>query len=174
MLKDRNEALLLLNKLGATPRLVHHGQTVAEAAGAVTARLQSLGVSCDVRLIELGAILHDAGKIQHPQELSQPGVLHEEAGEALLLLHGVQPEVARFCVSHAQWNLPGISLEERIVALADKLWKGKRESDLELNVIDEIAARLGGSRWDVFEAIDNTFENIAASGAERLELSRSY
>jgi hypothetical protein len=118
--------------------------------------------------------LHDAGEIQQPQELSQPGTLHEKAGEALLLSQGVRPEVARFCVSHVQWNLPGISLEERVVALADKLWKGKREPDLELDVIDEVAARLGGSRWDVFEALDNTFEKIAASGAERLELSRSY
>jgi len=174
MLKDRNEALLLLNELGAIPRLVHHGQTVGEAADALTARLQSLGVTCDARLIELGAILHDAGKIQHPQELSQPGTLHEQSGEALLLLHGVQPEVARFCVSHAGCNVPGVSLEERVVALADKLWKGKREPDLELNVIDEVAARLGGSRWDVFEALDNTFENIAAYGAGRLERSRSY
>jgi putative nucleotidyltransferase with HDIG domain len=174
MLKDRNEALLLLNKLGATPRLVHHGQTVGGAADAVMDRLQSLGVNCDAQLIEMGAMLHDAGKIQYPQELSQPGTLHEQAGEALLLSHGVQPEVARFCISHAQWNLPGVSLEERVVALADKLWKGKREADLELIVIDEVAARLGGSRWDVFEALDNTFENIAASRAERLELSRSY
>jgi putative nucleotidyltransferase with HDIG domain len=174
MLKDRNDALFLLNELGATPRLVHHSQTVGHAADAVMGRLKSLGIICDARLIEMGAILHDAGKIQQPQELSQPGTLHEKAGEALLLSQGVQPEVARFCVSHAQWNLPGISLEERVVALADKLWKGKREPDLELDVIDEVAARLGGSRWDVFEALDNTFENIAASGAERLELSRSY
>ena len=108
------------------------------------------------------------------RELSQPGTLHEQAGEALLLSHGVQPEVARFCVTHAQWNLPDGSLEGRVVALADKLWKGKREPDLELDVIDEVAARLGGSRWDVFETLDNTFEKIAASGVERLELSRSY
>lgn len=174
MVKDRNEALLLLNELGATPRLVHHGQIVGIAADAVVDRLQNLGVKCDEQLIEMGAILHDAGKIQHPQELSQPGTKHERAGEALLLSHGVQPELARFCVTHAQWNLPAVSLEEQVVALADKLWKGKREPDLELTVIDEVAARLGRSRWDVFEALDNTFENIAASGAERLELSRAY
>jgi len=174
MLKDRNEALLLLEKLGAAPRLIHHARTVSEAARAVSASIQNLGVTCDARLIELGATVHDAGKIQHPQELSQPGKLHEEAGEALLLCHGVQPEVARFCVTHAQWSLPTVLLEERVVALADKLWKGKREPDLELNVIDEVAARLGGSRWDVFASLDNTFEEIAASGAERLELSRSY
>jgi len=60
------------------------------------------------------------------------------------------------------------------VALADKLWKGKREADLELTVIDEVAARLGISRWDVFELLDSTFENIAATATERLEQSRLH
>jgi hypothetical protein len=174
MLKDRNEALRLLRELGAPPRLVHHAETVGDAADLVLTRLQTLGVTCDARLIEVGAVIHDAGKIQHPQELSQPGKLHEQAGEALLLSNGVQPEVARFCISHSGWNSPGVSLEERVVALADKLWKGKREADLELNVIDEVAERLGCSRWDVFDSLDSTFESIAASGAERLERSRLY
>jgi hypothetical protein len=174
MLNECSEALLLLEKLGAAPRLIHHARIVGEAARTISVSIQSLGITCDAHLIDLGAVVHDAGKIQHPQELSQPGTLHEEAGEALLLSYGVQPEVARFCVTHAKWNLAGISLEERVVALADKLWKGKREPDLELNVIDEVAVRLGGSRWDVFESLDSTFEEIAASGAERLELSRSY
>jgi hypothetical protein len=86
----------------------------------------------------------------------------------------VQAEVARFCTSHAAWNLPEVSMEERVVALADKPWKGKRDADLELNVIDEVANRLGVSRWDVFDSLDSTFENIAAAGAERLEQSRLY
>ena len=172
ILKDRSEAYGLLTELGATNRLVRHAQLVGQAADLLVLRLQALGVSCDVRLIEVGAVLHDAGKIQHPQELSEHGSLHEQTGQALLLSHGVQPEVARFCVSHAAWNWPDVSLEERVVAVADKLWKGKRDSDLELNVIDEIAVRLSVSRWDVFEPLDSAFENIAAAGAERLEQSR--
>ncbi len=174
MLKDCDEALLLLEKLGAPPRLMYHARIVAEAARTVSASIQSLGITCDAQVIELGAVVHDAGKIRHPQELSQPGTLHEHAGETLLLSHGVQPEVARFCITHAQWNLPGVTLEERVVALADKLWKGKREPELELDVIDDVAARLGTSRWDVFELLDNTFEEIAAAGSGRLESSRSY
>jgi HD superfamily phosphodiesterase len=174
MLKDRTEALLLLKELGATTRLVHHAQVVGEAADLVLFRLQALGVSCDARLIEVGAVLHDTGKILYPQELSEPGSMHEQAGKALLLSHGVQPEVARFCTSHAAWDSPEVSLEERVVALADKLWKGKREADLELSVIDEVAVRLGISRWDVFESLDSAFESIAAAGAERLEQSRLY
>jgi hypothetical protein len=92
----------------------------------------------------------------------------------LLLSHGVQPEFAKFSVTHASWNLPNVSLEERVVALADNLWSGKRESDLELSVIDEVALKLGSLRCDVSEPLDSAFESIAASGAERLKRSRLY
>jgi hypothetical protein len=68
--------------------------------------------------------------------------------------------------------LPDVSFEERTVALADRLWKGMREPLLELGIIDEIAERLGVSRWDVFERLDTTFEEIAAGGDERLQRSR--
>jgi hypothetical protein len=174
VLKDRNEALRLLSELGATTRLMHHAQVVSETADLISRQLQALGASCDACMIEIGAVLHDSGKIQHPQELSEPGSLHQQAGQALLLSHGVQPEFAKFSVTHASWNLPNVSLEERVVALADNLWRGKRESDLELSVIDEVALKLGSLRCDVSEPLDSAFESIAASGAERLKRSRLY
>jgi putative nucleotidyltransferase with HDIG domain len=172
MLQDRNDAYEMLRELGAPNRLVHHAQLVGEAADLLLLEFQALGLTCDVRTIELGAALHDVGKINHPEELSEIGSLHEQAGQALLLAHGVQPEIARCCASHGAWNLPGVSLEERVVALADKLWKGKREAALELSVIDEIAVRMGVSRWDVFERLDSTFEKIAVGGADRIQQSR--
>ena len=81
------------------------------------------------------------------------------------------PQSAQCCISHAAWSLPQVSLEERTVALADKLWKGKREADLELIVIDAIAERLQLSRWDLFERLDTAFEEIAAEGAKRIQES---
>ena len=104
------------------------------------------------------------------------GTRHQQAGEAILLAHGVQPEVARCCVSHGagSWSRPEVTFEERIVALADKLWKGKRIAELELSIMDEIAIRLGISRPDIFEKLDATFEGIAAGGAERLQQCKTY
>jgi hypothetical protein len=169
MLKDRNEAYELLKALGAPDRLIHHAELVSEASDRILMALRSLGVTCDAGLVELGAVLHDAGKIVHRQELSEPGSSHEDAGEILLLSHGVQPEVAQCCSSHGSWNSTDVRFEDRIVALADKLWKGKREAALELAVIDEAAARLGLSRWDVFTQLDSKFEDIAADGPERLQ-----
>ena len=174
MLRDRSEAYELLKALGAPARLVRHGQLVGQAADQILRALRSLGVACDECVVELGAALHDAGKILKPEELSEPGSLHEEAGEALLLAHGVQPEVARCCASHGEWSAPGVSFEERVIALADKLWKGKREAALELNIIDEVARRLETSRWDVFDQLDSAFEGIASRGAAWIQESSSF
>jgi hypothetical protein len=172
MLTSRADAYELLETLGATDRLLRHAQYVSEAADLLLIQFRAFGVPLDTFTVELGAVLHDAGKISHPLELAEQGSLHERAGEDLLLQHDVQPEIARCCRSHGAWSLPDVSLEERIVALADKLWKGKREADLELLVIDETATRLGSSRWDVFERLDSAFEEIAAGGSERVEQSR--
>ena len=90
-----------------------------------------------------------------------------------MLAHGVQPAVARCCVSHAAWDGPSVSFEERSVALADKLWKGKRVPDLEMLVVDSAAVRLGVTRWDVFAELDSVFEQIAAGAGDRLERSRT-
>lgn len=111
MLKDRSDAYELLKELGASDRLVSHAQLVSHAADLILREFKSLGVTCDVHIVELGAVLHDSGKIPHPEELSGPGSMHEQAGETLLLAHGVQPEIARCCISHGTWNLPGYLLK---------------------------------------------------------------
>lgn len=97
---------------------------------------------------------------------------HDPAGEALLLQHGVSPDVARVCVSHARWQSMSVSFEEVLIALADKLWKGVRHRALEERVIDAAAERMGTERWDVFVRLDSAFEHIASLGGERLERSR--
>jgi hypothetical protein len=172
MLKDREDAYELLKALGATKRLIAHAELVGDAADRILMEYQAVGIACDASLVELGAVLHDAGKIQHPLELAEAGSKHEQAGQSLLLAHAVQPAVARCCATHGAWNLPDVSFEERTVALADKLWKGKREPQLELSIIDEIAERLEVSRWDVFERLDSAFEKIADRGDERLQRTR--
>jgi hypothetical protein len=174
MLKDRSDAYELLRSLKAPDRLIQHAQIVSQTADSLLMKLKALGIFCNDLTVELGAVLHDAGKTLHPQELSVSGTLHLQAGKALLLANGVQPEVACCCHSHGAgaWNLPAVTFEERIVALADKLWKGKRIAELELGIIDEVATRLGVSRWEVFERLDNAFEEIASGGAERLRQSK--
>jgi hypothetical protein len=115
------EARELLSKLGAPKRLLQHGVLVGEAADLLLESMQRMGVPVDAHFVRLGAVLHDAGKILHADELAQPGHAHEPAGEQVLLREGVAPSMARCCVSHALWADTNVSFEELLVALADKL-----------------------------------------------------
>ena len=165
-------ALQLLATLGASPWLVRHHELVLEAATQLCDRLRrDLGVAFDREQVLVGAALHDAGKVLHPEEMSQPRHLHEGAGEHLLIEHAVPPTLARFCVTHAAWDRPDIAIEDLLVALADKLWKGKRHDDLERRVVDVIASVLEREAWEVFEAVDSICEAIAADGPARLARS---
>lgn len=163
-----DEAKAVLRELGAPERLLKHGELVLEAAELLLARLRALDAVVDEGLVRAGALLHDAGKVRHLGELTGGGSSHEEAGEALLLEHGIDPRVARCCVTHAQWAKHECSLEELLVALADGLWKGVRLEALERRVIDEVARRLGVDPWSVYVPLDTSFEEIADGGSDRL------
>ncbi|MFZ6741897.1 HD domain-containing protein [Undibacterium sp. JH2W] len=172
MLNTTTEAYQLLSQLGASERLLTHVKLVGEAAEILISKFENMDLQFDANLIRLGVAIHDAGKILHPNELDGPGSLHEPVGEKMLLDHGVQKIVARCCVSHAQWQHGDLNLEELSVAAADKLWKGKREAELELTLIQAIALQKQIDHWDIFTMLDDTFEAIAAGGSERLERSK--
>jgi hypothetical protein len=166
-------ALAILAETSAPPRLLRHGELVAEAARLLLDALTALDVAVDSRFVLSAAVLHDAGKTLHPTELDAPGNAHEEAGEALLLAHGVAPALARCCVSHARWReLPDCTFEELLVALADKLWKGVRAPDLEHRVLAEAASRAARDPWSLFTPLDTAFESIADAGEDRLTRAR--
>ncbi|WP_208352454.1 hypothetical protein [Pseudaestuariivita rosea] len=171
MLTSSHDAIQLLVSLGAPERLIKHHELVAEAGDLIIKQLEMLKVPFDSNFVRLGIAVHDAGKIVHPNELDAKGNMHEQAGEHLLLSRGVQKEIARCCLSHAQYGVMHVCFEEKLIALADKLWKGKRVSDLELQVIDDTAALLGQDRWDIFPVLDSCFEQIAQEGDTRLARS---
>ena len=163
----------LLKQLGASPRLLMHAQLVGEAAALLLNKLQELDTNCDELFVQIGVVLHDVGKTLYPEELSQRGNLHEATGERLLLAHNVDQRIARCCRSHAQWKAMNCTLEELLIALADKLWKGNREAELESLVIQEVSKRIHGDYWELFVELDECFEAIAADGHSRLLRSQS-
>lgn len=65
------------------------------------------------------------------------------------------------------------SLEELFVALADTLWKGKRNSQLEDLVIKRLATQYNKDYWEFFVEMDSCFETIASDGDSRLLRSQS-
>lgn len=177
MLGDRKletgaDALALLRELNVSTRLLRHHELVLEAAVALTDALaRKLGVRFDAGLVQVGAALHDVGKLRHPDELNEPGHAHEQTGRTLLIEHRVPEHVARFCVTHASWDEPTLALEDLLVALADKLWKGKRVAELEQLVIGRLSRQLDLPAWRVFEVADAVFEAVAEPAEDRLARS---
>lgn len=174
--KTAADAFYLLRTLQAPRALVRHSELVLEAAEMLLDRLAFLGVPVLAWYVRVGAVLHDAGKILHPIEITGGGNLHEESGQSLLLSHSVSPLVARVCLTHARWDQEilgdEVTYEELLVALADRLWKGRRDLVLEERVVAQSARRLELDVWDLFVPMDTMFESIAAGGHDRLERSR--
>jgi HD domain len=167
-------AYLFLEELGASPQLILHVKLVGEAAELLITKLTQLAIQFDARFVRLGVAFHDAGKILHPAELSSKGNYHEVAGESLLIANGLDPTLARCCRSHGRWQTLECSLEELIVALADTLWKGKRNTRLEELVIAKLAVIADRDYWDLFVELDSCFETIAIDGDSRLYRSQAF
>jgi predicted hydrolase (HD superfamily) len=168
---NRDEALQLLNDVGAPARLYRHAELVGEAADLLIAGLRKLRFEINEDYVKVGVALHDVGKSIHHHELTGPGHQHEPDGEKLLLSKGVSPVVARVCRSHAQWRTEAETTEELLIALSDKLWKGVRVSELEELVIDRLSSGDDTSRWDYFTDLDTLFEEVASSSEDRLSRS---
>ncbi|MEO1131899.1 MAG: HD domain-containing protein [Cyanobacteria bacterium J06639_1] len=167
-----DEAYLFLEELGASAPLVLHVKLVGEAAELLIAKLHDLDIQFDERFVCLGVAFHDVGKILHSQELVERGKLHEAHGEQLLIARGVDPALARCCRSHGQWQTMVCSFEEICVALADTLWKGKRNPDLEERLVRMTSTKCQKDYWELFIELDACFEAIAAEGDSRLLRSR--
>ena len=165
------DAYKILEDLDSPPHLIQHVKLVAQAAEILILQFQQLNISFDPEWIRLGVAFHDTGKILYPVELTERGDRHEAAGEQLLLNRGIDPKIARCCRSHGQWNQMECSFEELAVALADCLWKGKRNVELEHLTISRAAQMLNQDYWDVFVKLDDLFEEIARNGDLRLSIS---
>lgn len=169
-----DDAHQFLQELGASPKLLLHVKLVGEAAELLIDNLSDLKVSFDTNFVRFGVAFHDIGKIIFIDELSNKGNKHETEGEKLLLKNGIDAKLARVCQSHGKWQTMDCSFEEYLVALADKLWKGKREDLLENIVIDKVAEILNHNRWEIFVELDSCFEQIASEGDSRLLRSQNY
>lgn len=170
-MKDWNDCENLLIKNNAPDKLIKHLYIVSMVATKISNYILNFNVPHNQELVICGAGLHDFGKIQYPEELMQAGSRHENEGKRVLLEQGVSLEIAQCCVSHAKWEETD-KLEELLIALADKLWKGNRNDNLEIKVIDLLAKMKKVDRWDLFSDIDIFFENIASGATERLKESQ--
>jgi hypothetical protein len=166
-----DEVAHLLDNVDAPPRLIAHLTLVHDVASMLIAQIDMAWPSLDYdrHAVALGAAVHDIGKVMYPDELSRPGHAHEAAGEALLVERGFPREIARFARTHDQWRAePMPLLDDLLVALADALWRGKRDPKLEDVLCQRIVAMTGDAYWQVFARLDDIATEIAVDADARL------
>lgn len=168
----------LLERLDAPPRLAAHLRIVHDVAWRLTDRLVRgfPALRFDREAVLFGAASHDIGKVVHPRELSGPGHVHEQAGYELLRQQGVDERLARFARTHAAWTEPEVTVEDLLVSVADKIWKGRRVEDLERLVVEHIVTGRGAGvdRWQVLIDVDDLLEDIAAGADQRLAFQAAF
>lgn len=162
------EVAAWLRDLQAPPRLVRHLEVVHATARSLLDGLRAIwpGLLVDRELVLFGAAVHDLGKCLFPEELTGPGRRHEEAGYELLLELGVPPSRARFARTHGA--PAGLELEDLLVALADKIWRGRRDDSLEREVVGKVAVCAGVSAWEAYAGLDELLVGLAEDASERL------
>lgn len=166
----------LCNRLKAPPRLVAHLTLVHDVAVEIVDSIQNHfpNLNFDTEAVLFGAATHDLGKILHPHELTGPGTLHENAGATLLEQQGVTPELSRFAKTHGKFSEGDLPIEDLLVSLADHIWKGKRQEELESRIVAKIAERTGSEAWGVFDCLDQLLVKIAADSEERLAWQQRF
>lgn len=150
-LPERAEAIELLRRAGCPPNVIDHCINVASLAVEIAEACKRNGVDVDLRLVEVGAILHDIGRSR------THGVEHGVVGARIVEEFKLPEEVVRIVGRHVgagitleeagRLGLPPRdhipqTVEEKIVCYADKLIEGPKRVNLE-ETIHKFSLELG-------------------------------
>jgi uncharacterized protein len=132
-LPSEETALKLLKEAGCSKKVIKHCQAVANFAEKIAEACRKKGIKIDVSLVRIGALLHDVGRakthgVEHGvvgakimRELNLPDVV-----VSIIERHvggGISSKEAEKLGFPVKSYVPE-SIEERIVAYADKLIEG--------------------------------------------------
>jgi putative nucleotidyltransferase with HDIG domain len=171
------DAVRILKQLSTPHRLLAHLVLVHDAACTLIERISAEfpEAQLDPDLVRFGAATHDIGKIVHPEELTESGRhQHQRSGVQLLQSLGLPYERARFTWTHGNWNGDDISLDDFIVALADKSWKGKRIEALETRTADFLSAATSRPQWACYAELDEMLQLLARDADKKLAWQASF
>lgn len=139
-LPTREQALSLLRESGCSENVVKHCEAVADLAVEIAKKCLEKGLKINLELVEIGALLHDIGRakthsvhhavagmqIAKKLELPEPVI-------AIIKRHvggGITAEEAKKLGWPKDVYVPQ-TIEEKIVAYADKLIEGSKRVSIE-------------------------------------------
>ncbi|CAM1343513.1 HD domain-containing protein [Tenacibaculum amylolyticum] len=165
-----NEIKNLLEQCNAPQRLVKHLTIVNSTAFYIIEEFKKEwpNLLLNEKEILFGASTHDIGKAVITNELYNKGNKHESEGLKLLKELGFKDQEARFTVTHGDWKNPDLKIEDLLVCLSDKVWKGKRINELEEKVTYKISELTETDFWDVSIKLELILEKITIGSDERI------
>jgi putative nucleotidyltransferase with HDIG domain len=172
------EVVCICERLSAPPRLIAHLLLVHDAACTLIDRIavEFPEAHFNPDLVRFGAAVHDIGKTLHPDELTESGKHnHQRAGFELLQSLGITKERARFAWTHSNWtDSQQITLEDLLVALADKSWKGKRIGALESLTADLLSSATARPKRDCYAKLDEIIRSLSQHADKKLAWQSSF
>ncbi|WP_282124971.1 HD domain-containing protein [Marinifilum flexuosum] len=163
-----NRIVELLEEVDSPERLKRHLQIVYSTASELVKQIRQEWptIVFNEELILFGAGTHDIGKSEITKELYEKGRKHELKGKYLLQNHGFKKEEARFAFTHGNWQEENLTIEDLIVSLSDKIWKGKRIEELEEKVGKIISDNLNIDYWEVYVKLDKILIKLSNKSDE--------
>ena len=172
------DAMLLLRRASSPPRLIAHLVLVHETALQLIKRMDRAfpGLTYDREAVLFGAAIHDIGKTVCTRELVESGGRnHLDCGLELLRKYGVPASLSRFAFTHAGWaSTPDLTLEDLLVALADKCWKDKRIEALETKTIGLLVFATGRPAWECHAKLDEILTGLGHGASARIAWQASF
>ena len=144
-------ALKLLSQSGCSSKVIAHCKAVTALAVQIAKACKKKGLNVDIKLVEVGALLHDIGRSK------THGVDHVVRGAEIARSLNLPQSVVSIIERHAGggitldeakklgWPIKSYlpnTLEEKIVTYADKLIEGLRRVPVE-RTIKKLSGKLG-------------------------------
>ncbi|MEM3765395.1 MAG: TIGR00295 family protein [Candidatus Bathyarchaeia archaeon] len=142
-LPTKEQALQLLHESGCSENVIRHCKAVAELAVEIAKACKEKGLNVNLGLVEIGALLHDIGRSK------THSVHHAVAGMQIAKSLGLPEPIISIIKRHVgggitQRDAKNLgwpkdvyvpqTLEEKIVAYADKLTEGSKRVPIEKTI----------------------------------------
>ncbi|MEM3672901.1 MAG: TIGR00295 family protein [Candidatus Bathyarchaeia archaeon] len=142
-LPSREQAIQFLRQVGCSENVIRHCQAVAKLALEIAKACKERGLNVDLKLVEIGALLHDIGRSK--THTVHHAIIGAEIAESLGLPEplvsiikthvggGITSKEAKKLGWPKDIYIPK-TLEEKIVSYADKLIEGSHRVPIERTI----------------------------------------